>query len=282
MNTVTHNTSRREWMTAAVAALSSVTAPAITKHLSQRSFIQIKDALAAIEKDSRGMLTDSDGKFDKGVKHLLTSLNSIEGKKPNSLFVEGLSIAEQLGFRFELVTFGADAELNLRMDWKGKVISVNRDWLNSDTKDVSEMHRVLSVIGAAFVQLKAWTPDGPPSSGHTEIRRSAVSKPNDPRALDQAIADRIAPHFVSLLVAATMLKTKPTDDLHDWHRLSNEELDPQVSFIRQFVARYFRNVLPDLTVFWGLEIQQLLAEKIRLLIDRLDLGDRGVRGRHSF
>lgn len=277
---VTPKSTRRELILGVSVAFSAAIVPAITKQLSQRSFIQINDALAAIEIDSRAMLADADGKFDQRVKRVLKSLNSIEDKKPNILFVEGLSIVEQQGFRFELVTFGADAELNLRMDWKGKVISVNRDWLNSDTKDVSEMHRVLSVIGAAFVHLKAWPPDGPPSSGGTEITRSAALTTKDAQALYQDIADDTARHFVSLLVEETMLKTAPTDFLHDWHRLSREELDPQVSFIRDAALRF--RILPDLTGVSNQEIGKLLAEKTRLLIRNLDLGNRGVPGRHSF
>ncbi len=282
MGTHAANT-RRGFISAVGTAVAAIVAPAIYKQLSQRSFIRIQDALAEIKIDPKVMLDDSDGKFDQRVKSVLKSLNSIEGKKPNSLFVAGLSIVEQLGFHFKMVSSEANPAPTFSIDWSKKTISINKDWLNSDRKNVSEMHRVLSVIGAAFVQLKAWTPDGPPSSGQTGIERSAVSTQKDPWSLCQAIADRTAPNFVSLLVAETMLNTVPTDDLHYWHRLSNEELNPPSSFIDRFVVNNFRNVLPDLTYLQiEQEIQQLLAEKTRLLIQDLDLGDRGVGRRHSF
>lgn len=265
----------------ATVAGAAVALPVVLKALSQSSFIQIKEALAGINVDTKAMIADTDGLFDPRIKDALNQLNSIEGKKRNDLFVDGLALVNQLGFKFRITTLKATPAPAYRIDWESKVIEVNRDWLTPSRPEVAELPRVLSVIGAAFVLLKVQQPSGPPPADTATL---AESPQNNPERSYQEIAKRTAPYFVSLLVAETMLKSSEEDDLHVWHRLNDEFLDPRNSFLQLFISgnrtQIFGDGKIDFSFSQGLTPQ--LIEETRRLIKSLDLNDRGVGRRHSF
>lgn len=240
--------SRRAVIGASIVGIAAMAVPDACRKIGQdRVFIRLEDAVNKLPAELRTNIMAADGEFDRRVKDVLSLFNSFQGKRPNELFVCGTALADRRGLRFEL-----DSKVRgpFSVDLGSKVIVINRTWVEHNRSQRGHADSVLcalAAVGGAFAYLSALHED-----------RLMFDKNVVPRLFDgithdtlhtdasqDLVAQRAAPMFVALLVAERMLAASGSQDLHEWHLYSKDELlqrSMTVSTVEDAIGRNFERV----------------------------------------